>query len=98
MPFEEYLHGFASPVLAPLIGTAKLQRAIEGHDFHAVFSRAMATAAGAAPTGRWKAALGTRVDRSMYAFPVETAGADDATIIAEFNTAPNKSRFTASRS
>lgn len=29
----------------------------------------------------------------MYVFSVETTAADDATIIAEFNTAPNKSRF-----
>src|SRR5688572_29323952 len=53
VPFEEYLHGFASRDLAPLIGTRKLQRVIEGHDFHAVFSRAMATTDGAAPDGQW---------------------------------------------
>ena len=93
VPFEEYLHGFASPDLAPLIGTRKLQSAIEGHDFNAVFSRAMTTTDGAAPEGQWKAALATRFDRSMYVFLVETTAADDATIIAEFNTSPNKSRF-----
>ena len=94
VPFEEYLHGFASPDLAPLIGTPKLQRALEGHDFTAVFSRAMTTTtAGAAPEGQWKAALATRFDRSMYVFSVETTAADDATIIDAFNTAPNTSRF-----
>ena len=93
VPFEEYLHGFASPDLAPLIGTRKLQSAIEDHDFNALFSRAMTTTDGAAPDGQWKAALATRFDRGMYVFSVETTAADDATIIAEFNTAPNKSRF-----
>jgi hypothetical protein len=93
VPFDEYLHGFASPDLAPLIGGRKLQRAIESHDFNAVFSRAVSTTDGAAPEGQWKAALATRFDRSMYVFTVETTAADDATIIAEFNTAPNKSRF-----
>ena len=93
VPFAEYLHGFASPDLAPLIGARKLQRAIEDHDFNAVFSRAMTTTEGAAPRGQWKAALATRFDRSMYVFSVETTAADDATIIAAFNTAPNTSRF-----
>jgi len=94
VPFEEYLHGFASPDLAPLIGTPKLQRALERHDFNAVFSRAMTmTTDGAAPKGQWKAALATRFDRSMYVFSVETTAADDATIIAAFNTAPNTSQF-----
>src|SRR6185503_8559819 len=93
VPFEEYLHGFASPDLAPLIGTRKLQRAIERHDFNALFSRAMATTDGAAPEGQWKAALATRFDRSMYIFSVETTAADDATIIAACNAAPNTSRF-----
>jgi hypothetical protein len=93
VPLEEYMHGFASPDLAPLIGTRNLQRAIESHDFDAVFSRALMTTDGAAPEGQWKAALATRFDRSMYVFSVETTADDDATIIAEFNTAPNKSRF-----
>ena len=94
VPFEEYMHGFASPDLAPLIGAPKLQRALERHNFEAVFSRAITTTSeGAAPEGQWKAALATRFDRSMYVFSVQTTAADDATIIAEFNTAPNKSRF-----
>jgi hypothetical protein len=94
VPFEEYLHGFASPDLAPLIGTRKLQRALEGHDFDAVFSRAITTTTdGVAPEGQWKAALATRFDRSMYVFSVETTAADDATIITAFNSAPNTSRF-----
>jgi hypothetical protein len=93
VPFDEYLHGFASSDLAPLIGTRKLQRAIEGHDFTAVFSGAMTTTHGAAPEGQWKAALATRFDRGMYLFSVATTAADDATIIAAFNAAPNKSRF-----
>jgi hypothetical protein len=94
VPFEEYLHGFASPALAPLIGTRKLQRALEHHDFDAVFSRAITTTPGGkVPEGQWKAALATRFDRSMYIFSVETTAAADGTIIARFNTAPNKSRF-----
>ena len=93
VPFGEYLHGFASPDLAPLIGTRKLQSAIEGHDFAAVFSRAMTATDGVAPEGQWKAALATRFDRSMYVFSVETTAAEDATIITAFNSAPNASRF-----
>jgi hypothetical protein len=72
VPFEEYLHGFASSDLAPLIGARKVQAAIEGHDFDPVFSRAITTTTGGAvPEGQWKAALATRFDRSMYVFSVE---------------------------
>jgi hypothetical protein len=41
VPFEEYLHGFATPELAPIIGTQGLQRAIERHNFGPLFSRAL---------------------------------------------------------
>ena len=44
-------------------------------------------------SSRWKASLATRFDRSLYVFSVETTPADDAAIIAEYNAAPNKSRF-----
>lgn len=94
MPIEEYLHGFESPDLAPLIGTAKLQRAIEEHAFGPIFSSTLKTAnPGTLPTGQWKAALATRFDRSLYIFAVETTPADDAAIVAAYNAAPNKSRF-----
>ena len=92
--FEQYLHGFASADLAPLIGTRQLQRALESDAFDDVFSPAITTAAhGAAPKGQWKDALATRFDRSMYLFSVETTAAEDATIVAAFNSAPNKARF-----
>src|SRR5688572_4588756 len=94
VPFEEYMHGFASPDLAPLIGTRRLQKAIEHYDFVRLFSRAITTATdGAAPEGQWKAAIATRFDRNIYVFSVETTAADDAAIIAAFSAAPNKSRF-----
>lgn len=41
VPFEEYVHGFWSPDVAPLIGTRKLQRVIERHNFGALFSRTL---------------------------------------------------------
>ena len=94
VPFEAYMHGFGSPDLAPLIGTHKLQQALEQYDFDPIFSRAITTATdGAAPQGQWKAALATRFDRSLYLFSVQTTSADDAAIIAEYNAAPNRSRF-----
>ena len=94
VPFEEYMHGFGSLDLAPLFGTRTLQHALERHDFGAVFARAFTTTAdGAVPAGQWKAALATRFDRSIYVFSVETTPAADAAIVAEYNAAPNKSRF-----
>ena len=94
VPFEEYLHGFASPDVAPLIGTRKLQSVIERHNFGPLFSRALkATTIGELPDGQWKAALATRFDRNVYLFSVETTPVDDATIVAAFNAAPNQSRF-----
>lgn len=93
VPFEEYMHGFASPDFAPMIGTPKLQSAIERYNFGSLFSHALKTNPGQLPDGQWKAALATRFDRNIYIFSVETSAADDAALIAAFNVAPNKSRF-----
>jgi len=48
---------------------------------------------GELPEGQWKAALATRFDRTIYIYSVETTAVDDATLVAAFNAAPNKSRF-----
>jgi hypothetical protein len=93
VPFEEYMHGLASADFAPMIGTPKLQSAIERYNFGPLFSRALETSLGELPNGQWKAALATRFDRNIYILSVETSAADDAVIIAAFNAAPNKSRF-----
>jgi hypothetical protein len=93
VPFQEYMHGLASADLAPMIGTPKLQGAIERYNFGPLFSRALKTSSGELPDGQWRAALATRFDRSIYILTVETSAADDAVIIAAFNAAPNKSRF-----
>jgi hypothetical protein len=93
VPFEEYMHGFGSLDLAPLFGTRTLQHALERYDFGPVFARAFTTTDGAVSEGQWKAALATRFDRSIYVFSVETTPAADAAIVAEYNAAPNKSRF-----
>jgi hypothetical protein len=94
VPFEEYMHGLASANFAPMIGTPKLQSAIERYNFGPLFSRALKTSPGEVlPDGQWKAALATRFDRNIYILTVTTSAADDAVIIAAFNAAPNKSRF-----
>jgi len=94
VPFEEYMHGLASPDLAPMIGTPQLQSAIERYNFGPLFSRALKTTSPEElPDGQWKAALATRFDRTIYILSVETSAADDAIIVAAFNAAPNKSRF-----
>jgi hypothetical protein len=94
VPFEEYMHGFASPDFAPMIGTPKLQRAIERYNFGPLFSRALKTTGPEQlPDGQWRAALATRFDRNIYILSVATSAADDAIIVAAFNAAPNKSRF-----
>lgn len=38
VPFEEYMHGLASADFAPMIGTPKLQSAIERYNFRPLFS------------------------------------------------------------
>jgi hypothetical protein len=43
VPFEEYMHGLASADLAPMIGTPKLQSAIERYNFGPLLSRALKT-------------------------------------------------------
>jgi hypothetical protein len=94
VPFEEYMHGLASADFAPMIGTPKLQSAIERYNFGPLFSRALKTTSlEELPDGQWKAALATRFDRTIYILSVETSAADDAIIVAAFNAAPNKSRF-----
>jgi hypothetical protein len=72
VPFEEYMHGFGSPDFAPIIGTPKLQSAIEQHNFGPLFSGALtSTRIGELPDGQWKAALATRFDRNIsISFPL----------------------------
>jgi hypothetical protein len=41
VPFEEYMHGLASADFAPMIGTPKLQSAIERYSFGPLFSPAL---------------------------------------------------------
>jgi hypothetical protein len=94
VPFEAYLHGFESADLAPMIGTPGLQLALERSAFGPLFSSALhPSRPGVLPEGQWRAALATRFDRSLYIFAVQTSAADDATLVATFNAAPNKSRF-----
>jgi hypothetical protein len=94
VPFEEYMHGLGSPELAPLIGTPKLQSAIERYNFGPLFSSALKTASpGELPDGQWRAALATRFERNLYILTVETSAADDAIIVAAFNSATNRSQF-----
>ena len=67
VPFDAFVHGFATPDLAPMIGTQKLQRVIEQHAFGPLFSSALkSSGAGELPDGQWRAALATRFDRGMY--------------------------------
>jgi hypothetical protein len=94
VPFEEFLHGVASRELAPLIGTPKLQSAIERFNFGPLFSSALKTTMpGELPDGQWRTALATRFDRNIYILTVETSADDDAIIVAAFNAAANKSQF-----
>ena len=94
VPFDEFMHGFGAPELAPLFGAHGLQRVIERHNFGPLFSSALQlSATGELPEGQWKAALATRFDRSIYIYSIETSAADDAALVAAFNAAPNKSRF-----
>jgi hypothetical protein len=94
VPFDAFLHGLGTTELAPLIATPRLQQAIHAFDFGPLFSRALTrTTEDAVPDGEWKSALATRFERALYLFTVETTAADDATIVAAFNAAPNKSRF-----
>lgn len=94
MPFEEYMHGFGSPELAPLFGAPKLQRVIEDLNFRPLFADTLAGSGdGRPPAGQWTKALATRFDRSLHIFFVATSPADDAAIVAAFNGAANHSRF-----
>jgi len=94
MPFDEYMHGFGSPDLAPLFGTPGLQRVIEDHDFGELFAQTLkSSSTGRLPEGQWRKALATRFDRTLYIFSVATSPTDAAAIVAAFNGAANKSRF-----
>lgn len=94
VPVDAYLVGLASPALAPMLGTRKLQAAIERHSFETYFSPALTRSAnGTLPDGQWRAALATRFDRRIFVLMVETSPADDDAIIAAFNAAPNRSHF-----
>jgi hypothetical protein len=94
VPFDEYMHGVETTELAPLIATRSLQQAIEQYNFGRLFGGALQIRGpGELPEGQWRSALATRFDRTIYIYSVQTAAADDAAIVAAFNSAPNRSRF-----
>jgi hypothetical protein len=94
VPLEEYLHGFGSPALAPVIATRNLELAIQRYQFGPLFSLAMRSESdGTLPDGEWKSTLAARFERALFIFSVSTTPADDEAIVAAFNAAPNKSRF-----
>jgi hypothetical protein len=94
VPVEPFLNGLESPELAPLIGSPKLQRAIQVHDFGPIFSSAVTGSDnGQYPDGEWQATLATRFDRTIYNLIITTTLDQDRTIVEAFNAAPNKSRF-----
>lgn len=94
VPFEQFLNGFESEDLAPLIATDKLREAIQVHNFDPLFSSAIPLMHnGALPDGEWKTTLATRFDRTLYNFSIATTVDDDRRIVAAFNSASNASHF-----
>jgi hypothetical protein len=45
------------------------------------------------PGGNWYELVGSAYDRTVYAFEIETAPAQDRAFIEEYNSAPNRSHF-----
>jgi len=94
VPFDQFLNGFESPALAPLIATARLHEAIEAHDFEPLFSHAILRLDdGSLPDGDWKTTLATRFDRTIYNFSISTTPAEDQRIVDVLNRGSNTSHF-----
>lgn len=49
---------------------------------------------GSAPVGDWTQLVGEAYDRTLYAFGIETTGAQDDELIRRFNTRPNDVHFS----
>jgi len=94
VPLDQFLNGFESQALAPLIGSRQLAAAIQAYSFGPLFSSVLSGAPGQAlPDGEWRATLATRFERGIYNFSIATTMADDRKIVEAFNSAENKSRF-----
>ena len=94
VPFEQFLTGFDSPSLAPLIGVHRLQRVIQDYNFGPLFSGALTVADdGHPPDGEWRTTLATRFDRTIYILSIASTVEEDRTIVDAFNAATNRSRF-----
>ncbi len=95
VPFEQFLNGFDSPTLAPLIGVAKLQRVIQNGTFDPLFSSVLTRAndGQTCPAGEWRTTIAARFDRTIYNLFIITTVDEDRMIVEAFNSAANKSRF-----
>ena len=94
VPFDQFLNGFASASLAPLIATTRLHDAIEAYNFEPLFSGAIHRLDdGTLPDGEWKTTLATRFDRTIYNFSIATTPEEDQRIVDALNEASNTSHF-----
>jgi hypothetical protein len=78
VPFEEFLNGFASEDLAPIIAADRLRDAIQAHNTGAALPAAIRPA---------------RFDRTVYVFSIPTTRGEDQRIIDFFNRTSNASHF-----
>jgi hypothetical protein len=94
VPLSIYLYGVEDPQNRPLYGSQKIKHALEER-YRTNFLAGYCDS----PTCRtsnkaeWREMVGATLERSIYAFVVETSVDQDRALIAEFNSLPNHNHF-----
>jgi len=94
IPLTGYLYGADAAALAPMYGSKAVLETVReryGHDHPAIFGRGFG--ADGKPAGWWPSIIGVTLQRTVYAFEIETSPADDARAVAALNGIQNTRVF-----
>lgn len=94
VPVMPYLYGVEDDRDIPLYANGKV-RTLLRETFRQKYLRTIIpdAADGTIPRGQWKPMVGSVLNRDVYSFNVKTTPEEDARLVREFNSLPNKSHF-----
>jgi len=94
IPLLAYLYAVDRPAAVPLFADPKMVAFLRDQyrrDY--LESLAPDRADGGTPEGNWYELVGASYDRTIYGFEIETSPKQDALLISQFNSQPNRERY-----
>jgi len=94
IPLIPYLYAVDRPESIPLFADAKLVAFLRDQ-YRREYLEALAPDRpdGGMPEGNWYEMVGSSYDRTIYGFEIETSPEQDALLINQFNSRPNRERY-----